>query len=77
MREGDTLLPTLFATFIEDFVRCLNSFNKGVQSRDKSLANLLFADELVIIASNKEYFLRESGQAPFLMADPAIYIHWV
>ena len=54
VRQGDTLSPTLFAIFIDDLVRCLNSLNQGVQIRDKNLATLLYADDLVIIASNEE-----------------------
>ena len=54
MRQGDTLSPTLFTLFIDDLVRCLNSLNKGVQFADKSLATLLYADDLVINASNEE-----------------------
>ena len=57
VRQGDKLSPTLFiysGIFIGDLVRCLNSLNKGVQIGDKSLTTLLYADDLVIVASNKE-----------------------
>ena len=61
VRQGDTLSPTLFGIFIDELVRCLNSLNKGVHIGDKNLATLLYADDLVIIASKAATILRLLG----------------
>ena len=53
VRQGDVLSPTLFALYINDLVLELNGSNMGVKCGAFSVACLLYADDLVIIADSE------------------------
>ncbi len=54
MRQGDPLSPNLFNCFIEEVFRNLNWENKGIRIDGKYLNNLMYADDVVLIAKNIE-----------------------
>ena len=52
VRQGDSLSPILFALFINDLAKELNTLDKGVSIGKRKLAILMYADDVVILAGN-------------------------
>ena len=55
VRQGDTLVPTLFAIFINDFVQEITNLRCGVPiNEDTMLSTLLCADDIVLISDTPD-----------------------
>ena len=55
VRQGDALSPTLFGLYINDLAKALNDSGKGIKlSEDLTIALLLYADDLAVIAESEE-----------------------
>lgn len=54
VKQGCILSPTLFAMFIDDLVDCLKEKNCGVMCGDCSVASLLYADDIVLLAPDEQ-----------------------
>jgi hypothetical protein len=54
VRQGDNLAPTLFAIYVNDFMKDINSINRGVPVGDSRVSGLVYADDVVLIASTPE-----------------------
>ena len=50
MRQGDSLSPILFASFINDLGREINELNAGIETGDKKLNLLMYADDIICLA---------------------------
>ena len=44
----------MFDLFINDLIKVINALNKGVSCGNKYVSNLLFADDIAVIAESKE-----------------------
>ena len=53
VRQGDTLSPTLFSIYINDLAEEINVLDIGVNMGDFKVSNLLYADDVVIVANNE------------------------
>ena len=53
VKQGDNLSPTLFSIFINDLVEEVNSLGLGVNIGDSTLSLLLYADDIVLLASSE------------------------
>ena len=52
--QGDSMSPTLFSIFINDLAIRMKRLNLGINTDSHKTAILLFADDVVILADNKE-----------------------
>ena len=52
VRQGDSLSPVLFATFINDLADEINDLDAGIQVGEDKLGLLMYADDIVLIAEN-------------------------
>ena len=55
VRQGDNLAPTLFALFINDLAAEINNLGRGVDTDNRRVSNLLYADDTVFIAETEEH----------------------
>ena len=53
VKQGDTLSPTLFSMFINDLAVDVKNLNFGVDAGGINVSMFLYADDIVLIASNK------------------------
>ena len=65
VRQGDPISSTLFSIFINDLVYKIKTLNYGIKLEDQNVSILLYADELVLIATN-EYELQEMIETLYL-----------
>jgi len=54
LRQGCVLSCILFILFINDLAKVIKSLKKGVKVGNKLVSILLFADDIVLIAENKD-----------------------
>ena len=54
VRQGCVISPTLFNLYIEELIVRIRKSEKGVKVRDKRLGCLAYADDVVLMAENKE-----------------------
>ena len=54
VRQGDSLSPVLFATFINDLSSEINALDAGIDVNGDKLSLLMYADDIVLISSNPE-----------------------
>ncbi len=54
VRQGDSLSPVLFATFINDLAAEINALEAGIDINGDKLSLLMYADDIVLISSNPE-----------------------
>ena len=54
VKHGDSLSPTLFAVFSNDFVKEVNDQDMAINIADKKLAILLYTDDIAMVANNEE-----------------------
>ena len=54
VKQGCILSTTLFALYIDDLAKELNSSAFGVQVNNRNVAALLYADDIVLLAPNAE-----------------------
>ncbi len=52
VKQGDSLSPTLFGIYINDFAVELNSYDLRVKFGDIKISILLFADDIVLITDS-------------------------
>ena len=50
VRQGDTLWPSLFNVFLNDFIQDVNLLNCRIEIDDIMLSTLLYADDVILIA---------------------------
>ena len=56
VRQGDTLVPTLFALYINDLALEVNLLGKGVPIGDQDMVSiLLYADDVVLLSETEEW----------------------
>ena len=65
VRQGDPISSTLFSIFINDLVYEIKTLNYGIKLEDQNVSILLYADDLVLIATN-EYELQEMIETLYL-----------
>ena len=53
VRQGDSLSPTLFSIYINDLATEIKASNLGVSVADEIISILLYADDMVLMASNE------------------------
>ena len=53
VRQGDNLSPTLFSLFINDLANAIKSLNVGIKVGNKLVNILLYADDMVLVASRE------------------------
>ena len=58
VRQGDTLSPTLFNLYINDFIDELNATELGIKIEGRNVGGLLYADDIVLLAENAEQLQR-------------------
>jgi len=51
--QGGTLSPTLFAVFVNDLVEEINSLSCGVTVGGRTIAILVYADDIALISDNE------------------------
>ena len=54
VKQGDPLSPNLFNSIIEELVKSLQWENEGIKINGRFLNNLRFADDIILLSSNKE-----------------------
>ena len=54
LKQGCSLSTLLFNLFINDLVVLINSTNKGFDIDGESVATLLYADDLVLLATSEQ-----------------------
>ena len=54
VRQGDSLSPVLFASFINDLVDKINEAGAGVYMGGEQVSLLMYADNIVLISPNEE-----------------------
>ena len=52
-KQGDNLSPTIFAIFINDFVKEINDLEIGFHIGEKNVSALLYADDIVLLAKSE------------------------
>ena len=53
VRQGDTLAPTLFALFINDFALEINTLGTGVPIDGEQISTLMYADDVVLVSDTE------------------------
>ena len=54
VRQGDSLSPVLFATFINDLAAEINATEAGIDINGDKLSLLMYADDIVLISSDPD-----------------------
>ena len=54
VKQGDVMSPTLYSMYINDLATCIKDLNCGVTIDDMKVSILLYADDIVLIASEEE-----------------------
>ena len=54
VRQGDHLSPTLFSLSINDLATDIKELNSGIVTSDGNLSLLLYADDILLLASSEE-----------------------
>ena len=54
VRQGDSLSPVLFASFINDLANEINNVGVGAYIGGEQLSLLMYADDIVLISTNEE-----------------------
>ena len=52
VRQGDTLSPTLFITYINDLAREINLCDSGIKVGNRAISLLMYADDIVLISDS-------------------------
>ena len=53
VRQGGSLSPTLFESFVNGLAEEIKHLNKGVDINDQNTSIVLYADDIVIVAKNE------------------------
>ena len=54
VKKGDNCSPTLFSTFVNDFVREINDLGLGITVNDAKVSVLSYADDICLLAYNEQ-----------------------
>ena len=55
LKQGCNLSPTLFSVFANDLVHEINDLDLGIEVGDSKVSLLMYADDIVLIASSEEH----------------------
>ena len=58
LKQGGILSPQLFNAFLNRLTQCINDLHCGVEYEDNSISMLLYADDIILIASDEHKLQR-------------------
>ena len=58
LKQGCILSPQLFHAFLNDLTQCINELHCGVECEENSTSMLLYADDIILIASDEHKLQR-------------------
>jgi hypothetical protein len=58
VKQGCLLSPTLFGIYVNDLASAINELNCGIQIDDRNVSILLYADDIVLLASSEDKLQR-------------------
>ena len=61
VRQGYTLSPTLFSLFVNELAKKNKSMNAGITIGDRLINILLYADDMVLLASREADLPKKLG----------------
>ena len=53
VRQGDTNSSTVFALYINDFIKGINSLDKGIKYGNNQLSCLVYADDIILLSESE------------------------